>query len=118
MSEFTLKSISLADGSVTNIGVSNGLIVSMGDSTIGEEIDCSGLIGLPGFVDLHTHLREPGFEQSETILSGSKAAAMGGYTAVHAMANTHPVQDTAGVVEQVKASGMRLVMCKFNQSVQ
>jgi dihydroorotase len=50
-------------------------------------------------------LREPGFEQSETILTGSKSAALGGYTAVHAMANTHPVQDTAGVVEQVKALG-------------
>jgi dihydroorotase len=56
---------------------------------------------LPGFVDLHTHLREPGFENSETIRSGSMAAAAGGYTAVHAMANTFPVADTAGVVEQV-----------------
>ena len=66
-----------------------------------EIVDCSGLHVLPGFVDLHTHLREPGFENSETIKTGSMSAAAGGYTAVHAMANTFPVADTAGVVEQV-----------------
>ena len=66
-----------------------------------EIVDCSGLHIFPGFVDLHTHLREPGFENSETIRSGSMSAAAGGYTAVHAMANTFPVADTAGVVEQV-----------------
>jgi dihydroorotase len=61
----------------------------------------SGLIILPGLVDLHTHLREPGREDAETIATGSAAAARGGFTAVHAMANTLPVADTAGVVEQV-----------------
>jgi dihydroorotase len=71
----------------------------------GDSIDCSGLIALQGFVDLHTHLREPGFEQSETIWSGSRAAAKGGFTAVHAMANTAPVADNAAVVEQVLALG-------------
>lgn len=71
----------------------------------GQVIDCSGLIALPGFVDLHTHLREPGYEQSETIKTGTQSAALGGFTAVHAMANTSPVADTAGVVEQVKALG-------------
>ena len=60
-----------------------------------------GNVLLPGLVDLHTHLREPGREDSETVLSGSQAAALGGFTAVHAMANTTPVADTAGVVEQV-----------------
>jgi len=70
-------------------------------------IDASGLLALPGLVDLHTHLREPGFEQSETVLTGSRAAAAGGYTAVFAMANTMPVQDTAGVVEQVQSLGER-----------
>ena len=105
MTRFTLKGLTLADGSVANIVVSDGRIQSIGSDVAGEEIDCSGLVGLPGFVDLHTHLREPGFEQSETILTGSRAAALGGYTAVHAMANTHPVQDTAGVVEQVKTLG-------------
>jgi dihydroorotase len=64
-------------------------------------IDAAGLIALPGLVDLHTHLREPGREDAETVASGSRAAARGGYTAVHAMANTDPVADTAGVVEQV-----------------
>jgi dihydroorotase len=105
MSDFTLKEVSLADGSIQNIVVSGSLIKSVGSAISGEVVEASGLIALPGFVDLHTHLREPGFEQSETILSGSKSAALGGYTAVHAMANTHPVQDTAGVVEQVMAIG-------------
>ncbi len=68
-------------------------------------IDADGLVALPGLVDLHTHLREPGYEASETILSGSRAAAAGGYTAVFAMPNTSPVADTAGVVEQELALG-------------
>lgn len=105
MTKFTLQNASLADGSTTNITVENGLIVAIGRATEGEVIDVSGLIALPGFVDLHTHLREPGFEQSETVLTGSRAAALGGYTAVHSMANTHPVADTAGVVEQIKSLG-------------
>ena len=66
-----------------------------------EVVDGTGLIALPGLVDLHTHLREPGREDAETVLTGTQAAAMGGFTAVHAMANTDPVADTAGVVEQV-----------------
>ncbi len=66
-----------------------------------ERIDADGLVALPGLVDLHTHLREPGREDAETVETGSRAAALGGYTAVHAMANTEPVADTAGVVEQV-----------------
>src|SRR5699024_2511470 len=70
-----------------------------------ETIDADGLVALPGLVDLHTHLREPGREDAETILTGSQAAAAGGYTAVHAMANTSPVADTAGVVEQVHRLG-------------
>lgn len=70
-----------------------------------EIIDTPGLIALPGLVDLHTHLREPGKEDAETIESGSRAAAAGGFTAVFAMANTTPTQDTAGVVEQVLRRG-------------
>jgi dihydroorotase len=70
-------------------------------------IDARGLIALPGLVDLHTHLREPGGEASETVLTGTRAAAAGGFTAVHAMANTSPVADTAGVVEQVQRLGDR-----------
>ena len=70
-----------------------------------EIVEAEGLIALPGLVDLHTHLREPGFEQSETVLTGTRAAAAGGFTSVFAMANTMPVQDTAGVVEAVWALG-------------
>ena len=66
-----------------------------------ERVDADGLILLPGFVDLHTHLREPGREDAETIASGSRAAAVGGYTAVLAMANTNPVTDTAEAAERI-----------------
>ncbi len=105
MNDFTLIGATLPNGSVANIVVSDGVIAHIGAEARGEKIDAQGLVALPGFVDLHTHLREPGFEQSETILTGTRAAALGGYTAVHAMANTHPVADTAGVVEQVKTLG-------------
>jgi dihydroorotase len=64
-------------------------------------VEAGGMVVLPGLVDLHTHLREPGREDAETVETGSAAAALGGFTAVHAMANTEPVADTAGVVEQV-----------------
>ncbi|WP_122940547.1 dihydroorotase [Brachybacterium sp. EE-P12] len=70
-----------------------------------EVIDAEGCIVLPGLVDLHTHLREPGGEEAETVETGTRAAARGGFTAVHAMANTTPVADTAGVVEQVALRG-------------
>jgi dihydroorotase len=70
-----------------------------------EEIDAAGLILAPGFVDLHTHLREPGREDAETIETGSRAAARGGYTAICAMANTDPVADSAAIVEQVASLG-------------
>ncbi|WP_306232419.1 dihydroorotase [Agrococcus beijingensis] len=71
-----------------------------------EVVDASGLIALPGLVDLHTHLRQPGGEQAETIASGVRAAAVGGYTCVFAMANTNPVADTPAVVEQVHRLGL------------
>ena len=68
-------------------------------------IDADGLIALPALVDMHVHLREPGFEASETVLTGTRAAAAGGFGAVFAMPNTNPVADTAGVVEQEFALG-------------
>lgn len=68
-------------------------------------IEADGMIAMTGLVDLHTHLREPGFERSETVLTGTRAAAAGGFTTVFPMANTSPVQDTAGVVEQVQSLG-------------
>ena len=74
-------------------------------------LDIDGLMVLPGLVDLHTHLREPGRENSETVLTGTQAAVMGGYTAISAMANTSPVADTAGVVEQVARLGKEAGMC-------
>ncbi len=70
-------------------------------------LEAGGLVALPGLVDLHTHLREPGREDAETVETGTRAAALGGYTAVHAMANTEPVADTAGVVEQVWRLGQQ-----------
>ncbi|MEO8330757.1 MAG: dihydroorotase, partial [Candidatus Nanopelagicales bacterium] len=76
-----------------------------------QTIDAEGLVLLPGLVDLHTHLREPGREDAETVESGTAAAAVGGFTAVHAMANTDPVADTAGVVEQVWHLGRRAGHC-------
>ena len=84
----------LRDGRVQDIG--SGL-----DAAGAQVLDADGLVALPGLVDLHTHLREPGREDAETVETGTRAAALGGFTAVHAMANTEPVADTAGVVEQV-----------------
>lgn len=103
---FVLQNVELADGTKTDIRVVGDQISEIGMGLKADEVlDCAGLIALPGFVDLHTHLREPGFEQSETVLTGTQSAALGGFTAVHAMANTMPVADTAGVVEQVAALG-------------
>jgi len=92
------------DGTVGDLFVDGGIIV---ESLAAPElvIDAHGLQLLPGLVDLHTHLREPGFERSETILTGGRAAAMGGFTAVFSMANTMPVADTAGIVEQIASLG-------------
>lgn len=107
-----LQNATLASGATADILISGGVIESVSPTNSAKTaegatvIDCTGLIALPGFVDLHTHLREPGFEASETILTGTRAAAKGGYTAVHPMANTKPVADTAGVVEQVLARGI------------
>ncbi len=100
----------LPDGSTTDLLIDKGVIADRGTGLSAAKamtIDAAGLQALPGLVDLHTHLREPGFEQSETVLTGSQAAAAGGFTAVHAMANTSPVQDTAGVVEQVASLGQQ-----------
>ena len=94
--------------------VRDGLIAEIGpglDEPGAQRLDAGGLILLPGLVDLHTHLREPGREDAETVSSGTAAAALGGYTTVHAMANTEPVADTAGVVEQVWRLGREAGRC-------
>ena len=103
---YTLVGVTLPNGKLSNVAIDGDRITAVGQEQHGELIDCNGLVLLPGFVDLHTHLRQPGFEQSETVLTGSMAAAKGGYTAVHPMANTMPVADNAGVVEQVQRLGM------------
>ena len=103
---FVLQGATDVSGANVDVVIEAGLIASGKSPSLKHEvIDCSGLRILPGFVDLHTHLREPGFEQSETVFSGSQSAAAGGFTAIHAMANTFPVADTAGVVEQVARLG-------------
>ncbi len=100
-----LKNATNALGERIDVKIVEGVIAEMG-SVKESGIDCSGLILLPGFVDMHTHLREPGFEASETVLTGSQSAAVGGYTAVLAMANTYPVADSAEIVDQVFALGV------------
>jgi len=102
-----IRGASLVGGSTADILVADGIIREVGTVTSKADrvVDASGLVALPGLVDLHTHLREPGGESAETILSGSRAAAAGGFTTVHAMANTSPVADTAELVEMVVARG-------------
>jgi dihydroorotase len=104
-----IRGASLLGGTTADIAVDGGLIREVGRVTAKATrmIDAAGLIALPGLVDLHTHLREPGGESAETILSGSRAAAAGGFTVVHAMANTAPVADTAQRVELVAELGRR-----------
>ncbi len=85
---------------VADILIEDERVSSVSDTSPADEtIDASGLIVCPGFVDIHTHLREPGFEHKETIESGTQAAARGGFTTVCAMPNTEPPTDSAGAVE-------------------
>jgi dihydroorotase len=77
-------------------------------------LDCEGLVLAPGLVDLHAHLREPGREDKETVETGSRAAALGGYTAVAAMANTDPVADTAAVIQEVLALADKAALCEVH----
>ena len=106
---YLLKGLTLPDGSKSEIEIRDGKISAVAKKIERDkdavEVDLTGSVVLPGLVDLHTHLREPGKEDAETILSGTMAAAKGGFVAVSAMANTSPVADTAGVVEQVYALG-------------
>ncbi len=104
MNSYLIKGVRVVDGEPTDLLLRDGIVAETGrglSAKGAEVVDADGLVALPGLVDLHTHLREPGREDAETVDSGSRAAALGGYTAVCAMANTSPVADTAGVVEQV-----------------
>ena len=98
----------MVNGKKIDIEITDEKISNLGPNlnSSHEIVSGDGTIAFPGLVDLHTHLREPGREDSETVASGSAAAARGGYTAVSAMANTSPVADTAGVVEQVFRLGL------------
>jgi dihydroorotase len=103
-----IKNGTLADGRVCDVLIENGLVQAVAPSLSDSDanvFDATSMIVMSGLVDLHTHLREPGKEDSETVLSGSRAGVKGGYVALSAMANTSPVADTAGVVEQVYRLG-------------
>jgi dihydroorotase len=110
---YVLRGVRPLGGPPTDVLLRDGIVAGLGHPLTGRDadgadvVDAQGLVALPGLVDLHTHLREPGREDAETVESGSAAAALGGFTAVHAMANTDPVADTAGVVEQVWRLGRR-----------
>jgi dihydroorotase len=113
-SAWLIRDVRPLAGSVVDVLVSDGVITQIGTglSLAGAQVlNAAGLIALPGLVDLHAHLREPGREDAETVQTGTAAAALGGYTAVHAMANTDPVADTAGVVEQIWRLGREAGHC-------
>ena len=108
--DILITGASLLGGEPTDIALSGGTIVAIGADARNAVrdpriIDAEGLIALPGLVDIHTHLRQPGGEDAETVFTGTRAAAVGGYTAVHAMANTTPTQDSAAIVDQVLRLG-------------
>lgn len=123
MTTYLIKSARILGGEPADLLLEDGVIaevVSTSSTTGGggsttregvEVVEAEGLIALPGLVDLHTHLREPGREDAETVETGTLAAALGGFTAVFAMANTDPVADTAGVVEQVWRLGREAGHC-------
>ena len=115
MTTYLITGVRILGGEPTDLLIRDGMIAEIGGSNAGgggiEVVDAEGLVALPGLVDLHTHLREPGREDAETVETGTLAAALGGFTAVHAMANTDPVADTAGVVEQVWRLGREAGHC-------
>ncbi len=107
----------LLGAEATDLLLRDGVVAAVGaeaaaDAVGADEVDADGLVALPGLIDLHTHLREPGREDAETVETGTRAAARGGFTCVHAMANTDPVADTAGVVEQVWQLGRSAGWCE------
>ncbi|HEX2551478.1 MAG TPA: amidohydrolase family protein, partial [Nocardioidaceae bacterium] len=96
MSTYLIKNASILGAEPTDLLLADGVVREIGAGLSAEGlgsveiVDATGLVALPGLVDLHTHLREPGREDAETVESGTRAAALGGFTAVHAMANTEP----------------------------
>ncbi len=117
MSSIVITGVAPLGGTPSDIVIEADRIVDVvaagkAKSSGSRKIDGTGLIALPGFVDLHTHLREPGREDAETVETGTRAGALGGFTCVHAMANTEPAADTAGVVEQVWRLGKEAEWCE------
>lgn len=101
---YLIRGARLLGEETTDLLLADGVIARIGDNLEASDavvVEADGLVALPGLVDVHTHLREPGREDAETVETGTRAAAAGGYTAVCAMANSNPVADTAGLVEQV-----------------
>ncbi|MFI6001047.1 dihydroorotase [Streptomyces sp. NPDC051366] len=114
MSKILIRGAKVLGGEAQDVLIDGETIAAVDQNLSAEGatvIEAEGQVLLPGLVDLHTHLREPGREDSETVLTGTRAAASGGYTAVFAMANTFPVADTAGVVEQVWRLGKESGYC-------
>jgi dihydroorotase len=98
---------------IGDVLLSDGLIAEVGknlDSTGAEVFDATGLVVTPGFIDMHVHLREPGFEHAETIETGARAAAAGGFTSVCCMPNTKPVNDSATVTNYILERARRLAV--------
>ena len=109
-----VKNALLPDDSHVDIRIEGEFIVEVAPSINASDadvVDANGARVLPGLVDLHTHLREPGREDAETVFTGARSAVKGGYTALSPMANTNPVADTAGVVEQVFRLGQEAGLC-------
>ena len=110
--KYLLENLRGLKGKEVSLAVVDGIFTEPGEATSDwERIDGGGFTAIPGLVDLHTHLREPGKEDAETVLTGSNAAVAGGYTAISAMPNTNPIADTAGVVEQVFRLGRSHAVC-------
>ena len=114
-SPLVIKNVRLyGEGEPTDVVVKDGIIATIGATADAEDaqvIEGQGNVLLPGLVDMHVHLREPGREDTETIETGSKAAVKGGFTAVFTMANTNPVTDQPIIAESVWAKSQALALC-------
>lgn len=97
-----------------DIRVENGVIAELAQHIAGEGIDCTGLTVLPGLIDMHVHLREPGFEKKEDIASGSAAAVKGGFTQICCMPNTRPVADNKVVISYIVHRAKEVNLCKVH----
>ena len=103
--------ILIRDGRIAAVG--EGLAAALGEPVL----DAAGLVAMPAFIDLHTHFRTPGFEHKETVETGSRAAARGGYTFVNCMPNTNPVCSCGAIAQSVMDEAKRVGLCDVNQCV-